>query len=152
MARTSKRYPIEAEIARLPDLGLTELRKRWVELYATPVPKCFGRGLLLRAVAYQVQMKGFGGLSETTKQRLRVIAAAARDGTFDTASLEPRIKPGTRRPPIRSLSTGLPAHEERGWGETGPLRPRCPSPSARPCSGLVAVAAPEWRLSAGGPV
>ena len=41
-------------------------------------------------------MKAFGGLSEATKQRLREIAAAARDGTFDAADLEPRIKPGTK--------------------------------------------------------
>ena len=36
-------------------------------------------------------------------------------------------------------------------GETGLLRLRCPCPSARLCSGLAAVAAPEWRLSTGGP-
>ena len=41
-------------------------------------------------------MKAFGGLSEATKQRLREIAAAVRDGTFEAADLEPRIKPGTK--------------------------------------------------------
>ena len=85
MARTSKRQSVEAEIARLPDLGLAELRERWVELYGTPAPKYFRRELLVRAIAYQIQVKAFGGLSEATKQRLREIAAAARDGTFDAA-------------------------------------------------------------------
>lgn len=96
MAKASKHSSIEAEIARLPDLGLAELRKRWVDLYGTPTPKYFRRGLLARAVAYQIQMKAFGGLSEATKQRLREIAAAVRDGTFEAADLEPRIKPGTK--------------------------------------------------------
>ena len=70
MARTSKRSSVEAEIARLPDLGLAELRERWIELYGTPAPKYFRRGLLVRAIAYQIQVKAFGGLSEATKQRL----------------------------------------------------------------------------------
>ena len=35
-------------------------------------------------------------MPEAVKQRLREIAAAARDGTFDAADLEPRIKPGTK--------------------------------------------------------
>jgi hypothetical protein len=96
VARTSKRPSVEAEIARLPDLGLAELRERWVELYGTPPPKYFRRGLLVRAVAYQIQVKAFGGLSEATKQRLREIAAAVRDGTFEAADLEPRIKPGIK--------------------------------------------------------
>jgi hypothetical protein len=96
VARTSKRLSVEAEIACLPDLGLAELRERWVELYGTPTPKYFRQKLLVKAVAYQMQVKAFAGLSEATKQRLREIAGAARDGTFTAAHLEPRIKPGTK--------------------------------------------------------
>src|SRR5882757_1752958 len=87
---------LEAEIARLSDLGLAELRARWKVLYGRPAPKFFRRKLLVRAVAYQMQVAAYGGLSEATKRRLREIAAAARDGTFDPAMTEPRIKPGTR--------------------------------------------------------
>jgi hypothetical protein len=43
-----------------------------------------------------MQVKVLGGLPEGTKRRLREIAAAAHDGTFDAADLEPRIKPGTK--------------------------------------------------------
>jgi hypothetical protein len=80
----------------LPDLSLAELRARWMALYGCPVPRFFRRKLLARAIAYQMQVKTYGGLSEATKRRLREIAAAARDGTFDAADLEPRIKPGTK--------------------------------------------------------
>src|SRR5215218_8969087 len=65
-------------------------------LYGRRAPKFFRRKLLVRAVAYQMQVKAYGGLSEATKRRLREIAAAARDGTFDAAVAEPRIKPGTK--------------------------------------------------------
>ena len=96
MARKLADAKLEAEIARLPDLGLIELRARWKTLFGLPAPKFFRRKLLVRAVAYQMQVKAYGGLSEATKRRLREIAAAARDGTFDAVDLEPRIKPGTK--------------------------------------------------------
>ena len=73
MVRTSKRSSVEAEIARLPDLGLAKLRERWIELYGRPAPKYFRRGLLVRALAYQIQVKAFGGLVAGDQ------AAAARD-------------------------------------------------------------------------
>ena len=96
MSRASKHGKVEVEIARLPDLGLAELRARWQILYGRAAPKFFRRKLLVRAMAYQIQVKAYGGLPEATKQRLREIAAAARDGTFDAANLEPRIKTGTK--------------------------------------------------------
>jgi hypothetical protein len=96
MSRRSKKASIEAEIARLRDVGVAELRQRWLDLYGRPVPKYVRRDLMVRGVAYQMQVKAFGGLSEVTKQRLREIAAAAREGTFDEADLEPRIRPGTK--------------------------------------------------------
>jgi hypothetical protein len=50
----------------------------------------------MRAVAYQIQVKAFGGLSAATKHKLREIAAAAREGRFDASIVAPRVKPGTR--------------------------------------------------------
>jgi hypothetical protein len=53
VARKAASQALEAEIARLPDLGLAELRARWMALYGRPAPKFFRRKLLVRAVAYQ---------------------------------------------------------------------------------------------------
>lgn len=86
---------VEAEIARLPDLGLAELRERWQALYGNPAPKTFRRGLLIRAVAYQMQIELYGGLSPTLQRRIRQIYQAIRSGRAD--ELAPlRIKPGTK--------------------------------------------------------
>ena len=46
---------VEAEIALLPDLGLSELRARWKTLFGLPAPKFFRRKLLVRAVAYPLR-------------------------------------------------------------------------------------------------
>jgi len=99
MARKSiNAKTLETEIARFPDLGLAELRTRWKALYGRPAPKFFCRKLLVRSLSLPDagQIKVHGGLSDATKRRLREIAAAARDGTFNAAMAEPRIKPGTK--------------------------------------------------------
>lgn len=87
---------VEDEIAHLRDLDLHELRKRWRGLYGGPAPQFFRRKLLIRAVAYQMQVKVYGGLSEPTKRRLREIAEAVRNGNEESVLGGPRIKPGTR--------------------------------------------------------
>jgi hypothetical protein len=87
---------LEAEIARLPDLGLAELRERWHGLYGRPAPKFFRRKFLGRAVAYQMRIAVHGDLSPATKRRLREIAAACRNGNEESVLGAPRIRPGTR--------------------------------------------------------
>ncbi len=87
---------LDKEIAELPNLDVAALRERWRDLYGTPAPKFFRRDLLIRAIAYQLQVKVYGGLSTATKRRLREVAAAARDGTFDTATAGPRVRAGAR--------------------------------------------------------
>jgi hypothetical protein len=94
--RTSDAAKLDAEIGRLPDLGITELRARWQELFGRPAPKSFRRNLLVRGVAYQMQVQVYGGLSDKTKRRLREIAEAVRNGDPDAVLPGPQIKPGTR--------------------------------------------------------
>src|SRR5687767_214232 len=72
MARLT-REAVEAEIAGLPGLSLGALRERWSALYATPAPRSLRRDLLVRAIAYQLQVKAYGGLSPVTKRVLREI-------------------------------------------------------------------------------
>lgn len=86
---------LEDEIARLRDLDLQELRKRWKAHYGTPAPKTLRRDFLARAIAYQMQVEIFGGLKPATRRRLREIAEALRDGRGEGIFSAPRIKPGT---------------------------------------------------------
>jgi hypothetical protein len=71
---------LEAEIGRLPNLSLLELRNRWKTLFGHPAPKSLRRNFLARAVAYQMQVEVYGGLSAATKRQLREIANAVRNG------------------------------------------------------------------------
>src|SRR5258707_9275681 len=87
---------LEAEIGRLPDLSLLELRHRWRTFFGHPAPKSLRRNFLARAVAYQMQVEAFGGLSVATKRRLREIATAVRNGDANALLGSSRIKPGTQ--------------------------------------------------------
>jgi hypothetical protein len=87
---------LEAEIGRLPALSLLELRNRWKTLFGHPAPKSLRRNFLARAVAYQMQVEAYGGLSVATKRRLREIATAVRNGDANAVLGTVRIKPGTQ--------------------------------------------------------
>jgi hypothetical protein len=64
MGRTSiPTDALEAQIADLRTLSLPDLRERWRTLYGTPAPRSLRRELLIRAIAYQMQVKAYGGLS-----------------------------------------------------------------------------------------
>src|SRR5438105_8379251 len=92
---TIEHVALEAEIGRLPNLSLLELRQRWRMLFGQSAPKSLRRNFLARAVAYQMQVEAYGGLSDATKRRLREIANAIRSGDAN-AILGSRIKPGTQ--------------------------------------------------------
>lgn len=87
---------VEQEVAALGGLPLDALRKRWVQLFGAPPPKSLRREFLIKACAYQIQVKAFGGLSVATKRRLRAIAEGARTGESVPISGSLKIKPGTR--------------------------------------------------------
>jgi hypothetical protein len=87
---------LKAEIGRLPVLSLLELRNRWKILFGHSAPKSLRRNFLARAVAYQMQVEAYGGLSVEIKRRLREIANAVRNGDANAALGSSRIKPGTQ--------------------------------------------------------
>jgi hypothetical protein len=87
---------LETEIGRLPNLSLFELRNRWKALFGHPAPKSLRRIFLARAVAYQMQVEVYGGLSAATKRPLREIANAVRNGDANVIPGGSRIKPGTQ--------------------------------------------------------
>src|ERR1700716_200526 len=87
---------LETEIGRLPALSLLELRTRWKTLFGHSAPKSLRRNFLARAVAYQMQVEAYGGLSVAIKRRLREIADAVRNGDANAVLGSGRIKPGTQ--------------------------------------------------------
>jgi hypothetical protein len=61
---------ISAEISRLADLQLKELKAAWRAEFRREPPKGLWRGLLLRTLAWRLQEKAFGGHDKVTLKLL----------------------------------------------------------------------------------
>jgi hypothetical protein len=85
---------LEAEIARLGDLDLHQLRKRWAKRLG-PLPKHQSADLLRRRLAYELQVRAYGGLKPETRQRLRKLYQAFKADPDYTPQPNYGLKPGT---------------------------------------------------------
>ncbi len=85
---------LEAKIQELADLPRQNLTERWRQLYRAAPPKGISRPLLIRAVAYGMQVKHYGGLKPAVRRQLRKVAdgGSARAANVKSA----RIAPGMR--------------------------------------------------------
>ena len=88
---------IEQTIESLFDLDHAALKERWRALRGGDPPKRLSRQLLLRALAYAMQEKAYGGLSPTVRQRLQRLAAERQStGRITSIGRQPKFKSGTR--------------------------------------------------------
>jgi hypothetical protein len=71
------------------------LCKLWAELFKVDPPPGIRKELMVRVLAYRLQEQEFGGLSEGSLGRLRVLAKTI-DINCNASSRGPTIKPGTR--------------------------------------------------------
>ena len=83
-------------LARLPKLGLRELRQQWRVLYKAEASPHLSRELLLRAVAYRMQEVVLGGLRPQQQRQLRQFAHQLNDSQEGRVRPRPELKPGTR--------------------------------------------------------
>jgi hypothetical protein len=75
------RAALAAEIAGLSKTEITHLRERWKTLYGKPPSGALGRSFLMRAIAYRLQEKAFGGLKPSTRRLLARVTAEAAAGS-----------------------------------------------------------------------
>ena len=85
---------LEAEIARLDDLGLDDLRKLFGRLVGA-VPANHGIHLLRRRLAYELQARAHGDLSTEAQRRLKRLHEAFKADPSFTPLPGLGLKPGT---------------------------------------------------------
>ncbi len=84
-----------AEIARLNDLGLAELRHIWKERLGTPPPAVISTELTRRWLSWELQAQAKGGFDTTTRRRLRQLCKAFRTHPLSKPLLDTSPSPGT---------------------------------------------------------
>ncbi len=92
--RTDEKKKLEAEIVGLADLGLKDLRKRWLTRLGSP-PDYQRPDLLRRHLAYELQVRAYGCLKTETRRRLRRLDASFRRDPEYTPLANYGLKPGT---------------------------------------------------------
>ena len=79
------------EIASLSALSAAELRQRWIALFgADPSPRV-GRTFIIRAVAYRLQERAFGGIKPSVQRLLDRVCDHGAEGALERI---PKPKPG----------------------------------------------------------
>ncbi len=64
------REKLDAEIARLRDLDVDQLRSRWQVVFGRPAPAHLARHLLFRTLAYRLQADRLGDLDRESQRLL----------------------------------------------------------------------------------
>lgn len=86
---------LAATLEGLPNLSRPELMELWTRVYGKAPPFKTSKQLLVRAIAYRLQEKEFGGLKPATR---RFLERAAEDIAAGKDKISPPavIKPGTK--------------------------------------------------------
>ena len=79
----------------LRDLSPDELRKEWRRLYRSQPPR-LSRDLLVRAIAYRIQERRYGGLSKATSRKLAAFEKAHQLGEKIAVKDAKEIRAGAR--------------------------------------------------------
>ena len=87
---------IEGRIIALEALTTADLQIEWRRFYRTMPPTRLSRDLLIRGVAHRVQEQAHGGLSLSTKRRLRSLSDDADQRGGAAAAPAIALKPGTK--------------------------------------------------------
>lgn len=71
---------LEQELAGLATLSPAQLRSKWTALVRKPVPR-ISRALMCHALAWELQVQVYGGLSRKTQQKLYQLSTAKTETT-----------------------------------------------------------------------
>ena len=94
------REKLDAEIARLRDLDVGQLRSRWHTAFGRPAPAHLARHLLFRSLAYRLQADRLGDLDGESQRLLDRSGSPRRRrlaaGLVREAPICGRARPGPR--------------------------------------------------------
>ncbi len=87
---------IDGEVGALADLPRADLVERWRGFYRAAPPKGISRRMMVRAIAYEMQAKKYGGLKTAACRQLQRIAAGLVAGEPVIMKAASRLKSGAR--------------------------------------------------------
>jgi len=104
---------ISEQVAALPAMNKAQLLSVWAENFHQPPPPTLRKELMVPILAYRIQEREHGGLSNAARQKLKQIAKGLRSEKQSRSSISSNLKSGTRL--IRSW--GGEVHEVSVFGD-----------------------------------
>ncbi len=99
IAEGGRRGPASSDVTTqlnaLVNLDSAQLRVEWRRLYRSHPPKGLSRDLMIRAIAYKLQERAFGGLSKATLRKLSSLAQKLEAEGARSFNPRPSIKAST---------------------------------------------------------
>jgi hypothetical protein len=89
MRRAARAERLAEELEALTGLSREDVVARWLALYRGAPPRHASRSLMIRAVAYKMQERVYGGLTTSTRRSL------AEKGPTSKTTAPPEARPGT---------------------------------------------------------
>ena len=86
----------EQEIEGLRRMSREQLKNRWRALYKAAPPAAFTPDLLARGIAWKLQERVLGGLSQEAKASIGVVGAGDGSPAPHRSSSRPILRPGNR--------------------------------------------------------
>jgi hypothetical protein len=93
---TKPAIDVAAELERLSQLTIFELRAEWRRLHRMPPPMRLSRDLLIRGITYKFQERALGGLSKSIMRKLEHLNVEPAVSEARKAAPPISLKPGTR--------------------------------------------------------
>lgn len=88
---------LSEKIAILPGMDKGDLIEIWNKVFPAPPPPTLRKQLIVPILAYRLQEKAYGGLSNTARKRLREIAdSLARAKVFPIDKRSPEVQTGSK--------------------------------------------------------
>jgi hypothetical protein len=96
MMHSRKQKRVKTRLVELEQMDRAALIETWTNCYGSPPPNRVSRPLLIKAVAYKLQEKAFGGLSANARKALEKIGSGGALKSTTPLVKSSHIKPGTR--------------------------------------------------------
>ena len=90
------RSELEEEVEGLRRMSREQLKDRWRALYKAAPPAAFTPDLLARGIAWKLQERVLGGLSQEVKASIGVVGAGERERPERRSASRPTLRPGNR--------------------------------------------------------
>ena len=87
---------LKAKACALEGAPIKTLQKKWQQAFKASLPKGYSRNLIIRGLAYKLQVQAYGGLCQGVNRKLKVLAKQLDVNDRSSFEVASALKPGAK--------------------------------------------------------